>query len=210
MKKLLWIIGILCLINTVLIVIILITLFNRSVVTTDFGGTTHLGTLGLSDGLFIDEVERISGDGDFIFGGGAKTDTKVASGSDAAADFCDYDILKQNPYDYNSDSADENASRSFPTSATMIADCLPNTGDHRTLLIENTATESGRIIEFIYSDDYDILFLYTDSADVTGGFGTSRKASISFGGSAEIDAWNMNGTSVSYQIQLYASGSALD
>jgi hypothetical protein len=113
--------------------------------------------------------------GDLVTGNGCLDLGKEPSRSFTATELCDYGCVTLNPYDANSGTDDTGASLSLATSATMIAKCLPNVGDSKTIIFENTATASGR--NFIFNtyntaeSDYELLYnagtaLYADFNDV--------------------------------------------
>lgn len=117
-----------------------------------FGGTVHNTRELFSEGI----------GGNLVTGGGVLALGKEASRSFTATELCDYGMVTLNPYDANSGEDDLGASLSLATSATMIAKCLPNVGDSKTIIFENTASASGRNFQFTaYSatdGDYELLY----------------------------------------------------
>ena len=190
MKKILYIIGILTLINTVLIIVLLT---NKPEVTPSFGGTTHLGGLELAETLSVTGISTFTGQSTFndgiIQGGGVLALGETASTSITAAQFCDNSLITLNP---TGSGDDVGASISLPTSALLIADCLPTVGDSKVVIFDNVASATERNFEFTTynaaAGDYR-LFLNGGTALVSNDLELQV-----------VRAIHITGTSVSYQV----------
>jgi hypothetical protein len=124
--------------------------------------------------------------------GGVLNLGESASTSFTASQICNNTLILQNP---TGSGDDVGASDSFPTSASLIANCLPNTMSTRTLIFQNTATASGRDVEFNESVNYD---LYLPATDLV--------ATLSFTDEGWLRFTNINGTSVSVEFYRLVTG----
>jgi hypothetical protein len=158
------------------------------------GGLTHNIQESFNEGIAVDGKERIDGFGNFTVGGAELALDKIASSSLTAAQLCDNRLITYNPYDANSDSTHEGASLSFPSSASIIADCVRNIGDSKTVVFENVASAASRESEFSTSDDYDIYW--------TGGTVINQD----YLDIATVRFTNLNGTSISYEVTETTTG----
>jgi len=162
--------------NSIFIVVIVVSLFWLFTQPNTFGARVP----------FPKDVKSV------IFNGNVITYNDAASKSFSSTDLCDYDLIRYNAYGGGDDVG---ASLSFPSSASMIASCLRNTGSSRFVGIENIATNSGRDIEFNESEDYD---LYLPTID--------KVATLSYNEMGLIRFTNINGTSVSYEFIRFTTG----
>ena len=146
------------------------------------GGSVHNTRESFSEGIA----------GNLVTGNGVLVLGIVASTSLTATQLCDYGMITLDPYATSNGKSEDGASLSFPTSATMITKCLPNVGDSKTIIFENTATASSRNFEFTTynaaENDYE-LFLNGGTA-LSSGF---TELQI-------VRAIHTTGATVSYQV----------
>jgi len=156
------------------------------------GGSVHNTFETFDGGIGHDGNTRMTADGEFIEGGGGiLTLANTVSVSYTAAYLCDYGLIRQNPI--SEDESDVGASVSFPVSSALIADCVPNAGDRHEVWVENTATSSGRNIEFDDGTDYELM---------TPG-DTGVQTVITEDEIGLIRFFNLDGTSVSITFEMY-------
>lgn len=165
----------------------------QKIIETILGGSVHNTFETFDAGIGVDGYVRISGDGDIIQGGGVKNYGRKASMSLTAADLCDNTWIQINPYFNYTTFDDTGASVSFPTSATLIADCVPNPGDWKEVWIENTATSSARNIEVDDATDYELM----KPGD------TGVQTIITEDEIGLVRFFNLDGTSVSITFEMY-------
>ena len=114
----------------------------------------------------------------------------IASGSKtfSASDICDNVLVSQN----NIGAAASAQTNTFPTASSLIAKCLPQKGDYRTVRFENIAG-AGEVFTFRLGTGID-LFVASGSA---AGAGKGDGAKLWPEAAARVVFTNINGSSVS-------------
>ena len=170
MKTLLYVIGIIVVLNALLSISLLIRINNISAVPS-FGGTTHLGGLELAETLSVTGATTLTGattitgniisNGGIITGGGLALGA-ISSTSLTAAQFCDYSYITANVIG-DDDNDQYSASISLPTEALLIADCLDTVGDCKKIKFENI-TSAAASLELYLGDTNALVMHFTSSS----------------------------------------------
>lgn len=117
-------------------------------------GTSETRVMDGSGNFTIPGTLTVTGDSNFdvlIQSGGVLT---IASGSTTftAAQICDNTLVR---HDLSGGPASAQNFK-LPTAAAMIADCIPDPGDVKMLVIENNSNNAGEILTFVAGTGFDI------------------------------------------------------
>lgn len=125
------------------------------------GGLVHNVLKTFDEGIAVDGVEVISGEGAWIgISGGDITTRSIADGDShsTAATWCDYSMIRRDP-------SGQNRKDSLPTAALFIADCIPNIGDTKNVLFENIADAAETITVDTTGATTGLVFFIDDNLD---------------------------------------------
>jgi len=162
---------------------------------TNIGGSIYNRLISFDAGIAVNGTEIIDSDGNWdgaitgssatlsttlavtgetsldslIQGGSHTADTNTASSTTktyTAADICDNSVLS-----WTADWAAGIASTTLPAESCLIADCMPNIGDTKTILFRNTAGSAGTTTEIVAGTDMTVMYPSGGNVVIAGGDG---------------------------------------
>lgn len=149
------------------------------------GGLNHNAMEDFSEGISVDNITAISGSRTFypeaINYGDITTITATDTTMTAAA-ICDSTYLKQTPT--------ANLTMHLPTAANLIADCIPDAGDSKTIWYDNMSASY-------------VLAVATETNDLIFHTAATNDEYISAGEIGKIDFVTLSTTSVSIMMTSY-------
>jgi hypothetical protein len=183
MKKIIYAIGIVSLLNLILIVVLFAKISNLPI--PSFGGTTNLDSLELSETLSVTGTTTLTGattqtgalsvaanlnaDGGLVQGGRYNYG-ETASMTLGADIICDYNMIQ---IDGDGDAAHDTdynigVSLSFPDDETLMADCMGTVGDYKQFIIDPTSSTSTTYIDIVETGNIMEFRATSAQADVAG------------------------------------------